>query len=427
MSEWKEYDFCELIESMQLGTSAIGNEENYGVPLLKMGNLRIGGFNFDKLEVLEELDEKTIKPFILKKGDFLFNTRNTLELVGKSAVWNNQLPMATFNSNIMRIKFKKEFDDFFLGFYFSYPIGWNEFKRISTGTTSVAAIYSRDLVRCKVKVPDYKNQQKIACILSTVDAVIEKTEAAIVKYRAIKAGMMHDLFTRGIDLKTGKLRPKYEDAPELYKKSELGWVPKEWDVETLEGMADIITGSTPPTSNLKNYGEDYMFVSPSDINENQFIKSTEKMLSKEGFLLCRKLLAKSICVVCIGSTIGKIAFTVRECATNQQINTVVSKNINLTTFLYYAMLFYNDEQFRKETGLQAVPIVNKSSFSKFNIPLIEEDEGILIAKKLLSIDKQIQADLANLHKHQQIKQALMSDLLTGKVPVKYEKEKAEVV
>ena len=46
MSEWKEYEFSELIESMQLGTSAIGNEENSGVPLLKMGNPRIGAFNF---------------------------------------------------------------------------------------------------------------------------------------------------------------------------------------------------------------------------------------------------------------------------------------------------------------------------------------------------------------------------------------------
>ena len=44
---------------------------------------------------------------------------------------------------------------------------------------------------------------------------------------------MHDLFTRGIDVKTGKLRPCFEDAPELYKKTELGMIPKVWDVDVL--------------------------------------------------------------------------------------------------------------------------------------------------------------------------------------------------
>ena len=285
----------------------------------------------------------------------------------------------------------------------------------STGVPSISRDY---LYRVTFETFPLPEQRKIARILSTVDAVIEKTEAAIAKYKVIKSGMMRDLFTRGIDLKTGKLRPRYEDAPELYKQSELGWVPEEWEVEILEEMAEITTGSTPPTSNTWNYGDDYMFVSPSDINENQFIQSTEKMLSIAGFLLCRKLPAKSICVVCIGSTIGKMAFTVRECATNQQINAVVPRNTNLTDFLYYAMLFYNGEQFRKETGLQAVPIVNKSNFSKFLLPLVEENEAISIAKKLFAIDIQLQTEFANTHKYQQLKFALMSDLLTGKVRVK---------
>ena len=114
MSEWKEYIFENLIKSTQLGTSLIGNEKNPGIPLLKMGNLDIGGFNFSKLEYLEECPNALIKSFIVKYGDFLFNTRNTLELVGKSAVWKNQLPLVAFNSNIMRIKFHNFVNDFYL-------------------------------------------------------------------------------------------------------------------------------------------------------------------------------------------------------------------------------------------------------------------------------------------------------------------------
>ena len=72
--------------------------------------------------------------------------------------------------------------------------------------------------------------------MTTLDNLIEKTEALISKYQAIKQGMMHDLFTRGVDAH-GHLRPTYADAPNLYKESELGWIPNEWEVEPLEDVS----------------------------------------------------------------------------------------------------------------------------------------------------------------------------------------------
>ena len=74
-------------------------------------------------------------------------------------------------------------------------------------------------------------QRKIARILTTIDNLIEKTEVLIAKYQAIKQGMMHDLFTRGVD-EHGYLRPTYDEAPDLYKPSELGWIPKIWEIKT---------------------------------------------------------------------------------------------------------------------------------------------------------------------------------------------------
>jgi len=99
--------------------------------------------------------------------------------------------------------------------------------------------------RTPVQLPPPAQQRKIARILTTVDNLIEKTEALIAKYQAIKQGMMHDLFTRGVD-EHGHLRPPYEEAPELYKQSELGWIPKEWR-ETSVGneLLGIDAGKSP--------------------------------------------------------------------------------------------------------------------------------------------------------------------------------------
>ena len=113
----------------------------------------------------------------------------------------------------------------------------------STGVPSISRDY---LYRVTFETFPLPEQRKIARILSTVDAVIEKTEAAIAKYKAIKSGMMRDLFTRGIDLKTGKLRPMYEDAPELYKQSDFGWMPKEGEVVRIGEFSSIKGGKRLP-------------------------------------------------------------------------------------------------------------------------------------------------------------------------------------
>ena len=271
-----------------------------------------------------------------------------------------------------------------------------------------------DIENVRIKYPNLPEQKRIAHILSTCDAVIEKTQSAIAKYKAIKQGMLHDLFTRGIDVNTGKLRPRYEDAPEMYKKSKLGWIPREWVGKEIDKIGEIITGSTPPTANRENYGDDYLFVSPSDIQENKYITNTEKKLSQIGFELSRKLPKESICVVCIGSTIGKIALLNSIGCTNQQINSVVCFDCELSNFYFYAMMYFNESQFLKETGLQAVPIVNKNQFSRFMITIIEKPEALLIAECLTSIDSKLQTEQTYLQKMQLLKKGLMEDLLSGR-------------
>ncbi len=121
----------------------------------------------------------------------------------------------------------------------------------ATGVPSINRDY---LYRIIFYSPDKSEQQKIAHILTTVDNLLEKTQALIDKYTAVKQGMMHDLFTRGIDLATGQLRPSYEQAPQLYKETELGWVPKEWDAARLGDIAEFLSGYAFKNQELTEHG-----------------------------------------------------------------------------------------------------------------------------------------------------------------------------
>lgn len=84
----------------------------------------------------------------------------------------------------------------------------------------------RELYRFR-RIP-LRDQQLIGEILDTLDTAIHETEAIIAKLKAVKQGLLHDLLTRGIDA-NGELRPPQVEAPHLYKKSPLGWIPTSWE------------------------------------------------------------------------------------------------------------------------------------------------------------------------------------------------------
>ena len=95
-------------------------------------------------------------------------------------------------------------------------------------TGSTRSSLGIELLR-EIPLPSFESgeEKKIGATYRALREAIEKTEALIEKYQQIKAGLMHDLFTRGIGA-DGKLRPPREQAPELYQETPIGWIPKEW-------------------------------------------------------------------------------------------------------------------------------------------------------------------------------------------------------
>ena len=202
--------------------------------------------------------------------------------------------------------------------------------------------------------------------------------------------------------KNKKLIPELR-FPEF--ENEGGWVEKK-----LGEVAEVITGSTPSTKETKYYGGEFMFVSPADIDDNRYIELTKTTLTELGFSKTRKIKANSVMFVCIGSTIGKVAMNRFECATNQQINSLVSNNDNSSGFLY-SNLEHNSTKIAIIAGNQAVPIINKSLFSSVELlfpPTKKEQQKI--ASCLSSLDEVIAAHRQKLELLKKHKKGLMQNL-----------------
>ena len=198
-----------------------------------------------------------------------------------------------------------------------------------------------------------------------------------------------------------------------YKQTELGLIPEDWEVKKLGEIGNIITGSTPSTTNLEYYKNGtFDFIGPADLNSNKYIDNAEKKVTEKGLNVGRILKQKSVLVTCIGSTIGKIGINKNICITNQQINAIETDKNN-SDFIYYSIL-ERKGRLKLIAGEQAVPVLNKTEFSKFKIPVPPLPEQKKIADCLSTWDCAIEKQSALINALTDRKKALMQQLLTGK-------------
>lgn len=201
------------------------------------------------------------------------------------------------------------------------------------------------------------------------------------------------------------------NIPQGYKESSLGVIPKEWEVKRIKNIGTVVTGNTPATSDMENYGNEYLFVSPVDLSWNKYIYNTEKKLSSKGFNLSRQIPAGAILFTCIGSTIGKIGVSISSLACNQQINAIIC-NIGVSNEYLFYELSNRSKRIKLLAGEQAVPIVNKSDFENTRILLPPLPEQQKISEILSTWDKAIEKQTQLIEKLELRKKGLMQQLLT---------------
>jgi type I restriction enzyme S subunit len=292
--------------------------------------------------------------------------------------------------------------------------------------------------RLKIHIPSSLHEQhKIAHILSTIDDVIEKARTTITKYKDIKKGMMQELFTRGIDIATGKLRPVYQNAPELYKQTELGWIPREWEVIPLVDVASAdphsFTGG-PFGSDLqtKHYTETGIrIIQLQNIGDGYFLDDYKIFTSKEkadslfycnifpGDIIIAKM-ADPIARACIMPNFAE-RYLMASDGIRLHINGIKYNSIYLLEMINFPI--FRNLAIQKSTGSTRARIgLTELRQLPIKIPKTKSEQT-KIAEILISIEKRLVIEQLQLNKFGKLKQGLISALLTGKVRVSYEEEK----
>jgi type I restriction enzyme S subunit len=326
------------------------------------------------------------------------------------------------------------------GFILQYllsPLGRRRLKDLMSGN-AIPRLTLQKIKAFKTPVPTPHEQRRIATILSTLDEVIEATEELVEKHQQIKAGLMHDLFTRGLwtraelacgdhkglpcaaTAKEGQLRPKPEEAPGLYQDSPLGLIPKTWKAELLDILAKRGSGHTPNrhTPNFWDGGIKWVSLADSANLDQLYISETEKEISLLGIENSSAVLhPPGIVVLSRDAGVGKSAITTCPMAVSQHFMCWLCGPELDNHYLYY---WLQDQKrvFENISTGTTIPTIGLGFFRRYKIAVpLDMNEQQAIRSSLLSVDETLFALKHDLAKLRQQKQGLMHDLLTGRVRV----------
>lgn len=275
----------------------------------------------------------------------------------------------------------------------------------------------------RVFAPALTEQRHIAQILDTLDTQIHKTEALIAKLEKVKEGLLHDLLTRGID-DNGRLRPSPKQAPELYKESPLGLIPREWDISSAGAEFEITSGVTLGTHRRpKKYPTPYLRV--ANVHRDRLFLDEITMLEMTPAELEVKSLAVGDLLIVEGhanpNEIGRCA-KVTEYAAGLTFQNHLFRLRASGILAGFASLWMNSNLVKgywratcstssglytiNRTQLMGVPIAKPSKFEQNRIVL-----------EYQNLKSRLKAEAVQLAKLSLQKQGLMDDLLTGRVRV----------
>lgn len=406
--DWEVKALESILNRGRLGGNYPNQDIESSKPLIKMGNIARGNIDLEKVEYIPD----SVSPapeHQLHFGDVLFNTRNTLDLVGKVAIWRDELPVAYYNSNLMRLEFdpKEISSNAFANYILNSQSSIARLRSIATGTTSVAAIYTRDLLNFKFPVPDKIEQRAIATALSDVDALITSLDKLIAKKRDIKQAAMQELLT-------GKRRLPGFESGKGYKKTEIGLIPLDWEINAVSQFGDVKRGAS--SQYIKYVQQSGVRL----IRINDFFEHNPVFILPTDEIMRFTINENDVLFAGTGASAGASYIPKEEWIGLPHSYNVprirVRKNQSKQYLLFSLQSDYVAIQQRAWFVGAAQPFLDTHAISNFKIATPKTvNEQTAIATVLSDMDTELAALEQKRDKTKAIKQGMMQELLTGRI------------
>ena len=184
----------------------------------------------------------------------------------------------------------------------------------------------------------------------------------------------------------------------------------EWETKSINDLADVIGGGTPDTTVKSYWDGGIQWFTPSEIGKNKFVDASLRTITEDGLNnSSAKLLPPNTILLSSRATIGECSLSLRECATNQGFQSLVSKNCNVD-FLYYLIQTKKKDLIRKSCGSTFLEI-SANEVRKIQVSVPSDVEQQKIAELLSLIDKRIATQNKIIEKYESLIKGLNNILL----------------
>lgn len=417
--EWKLTDINSLVKDAILDKPLDGNHGDIhpkgsdfvsdGIPFVMASNIQNGHIKFDRCSHITKKQADSLQKGFAIEKDVLLTHKATIGNTAIIGEIQTDYLMLTPQVTYYRVLNNEQLFNQYLRHFMDGELFQAELKSASGGGTRayIGITAQREL---PIVLPSIDEQTAIANALSDVDALLMELENLIAKKQAIKTATMQQLLTGKTRLPQfatyteGTIEEgKNQGKPKGTKPSELGEIPEDWGVVTLDDAANFLDGQRRPikSGDRARIKGQYPYYGASGIVDyvNDFIFDGEFILLGEDG---ENILSRSLPLAFKAS--GKIWVNNHAHVMTPKQNFHIDFLIPYLESLDYSLLNSGTAQ----------PKLNKQSCLNIKVikPSIEEQTAI--ATILSDMDNEIQTLDQRLTKTRQIKQGMMQQLLTGR-------------
>mgnify|MGYP005885327599 CR=1 FL=1 len=187
----------------------------------------------------------------------------------------------------------------------------------------------------------------------------------------------------------------------------------EWVAKSINDLATVVGGGTPDTTIGSYWDAGIQWFTPSEIGKNKYVDSSLRTITEVGLNnSSAKLLPPNTILLSSRATIGECSLSLRECATNQGFQCLVSKKCNVD-FLYYLIQTKKKDLIRKSCGSTFLEI-SANEVRKIQVSVPSDVEQQKIAELLSLIDERIATQNKIIEDLKKLKSAISKHLFTRK-------------
>ncbi len=408
-----------------------------GTPIITVEHLGENRIIHQDLPKVSKEDKKRLSRYVLQLGDIVFSRVGSVDL--RALVREDEVSWL-FSGRLLRVRPKRDLiDSDYLSWFFGLPSFREYIRQIAFGAT-MPSLNTKIMSDLPVCFPSIDEQRAIAQILGSLDDKIDLNRKMNETLEAMARAIFKSWF---VDFDPVRAKAEGRDPglpkeiadlfPDQFQDSELGEIPKGWEIKTIGDLADIVGGSTPSTKESAYWeGGIHYWATPKDLSALTVpvLLSTERRITDAGLSqISSGLLPSGTVLLSSRAPIGYLAVTEVPAAINQGFIAMKPKMNVPNLFLLLWAHSAHGEILSRANGSTFLEI-SKSNFRP--IPIITPPGSVF--KAFGHLAKPIYQKLVN-NEHETrnlgiIRDSLLPRLISGELRTKESKpivKKVEVI